>query len=104
MRRVVFIVAAVAIAALAAPSARDVRAAPAPSEPIELILFWGDGCPHCEAERAFLEDLLADYPDLVVKEYEVWGSAANRQLFVETANAAGVEAQAVPTTFIGDRV
>jgi cytochrome c biogenesis protein CcdA/glutaredoxin len=73
-------------------------------DPVELVLFWGDGCPHCEAERAFLRELRSDYPELVVAEYEVWGNAANRQLFVETAAAAGVVPRAVPTTFIGDRV
>lgn len=80
------------------------RAESAEQDPVELVLFWGDGCPHCEAERAFLEELQADHPALVIRQYEVWGDAANLQLFVETAAAAGVEAQAVPTTFIGDRV
>jgi cytochrome c biogenesis protein CcdA/glutaredoxin len=90
--------------ALAAPAALEARAAPPPPDPVEVVLFWGDGCPHCEVEREFLEDLRSDYPDLVIRDYEVWGNAANLQLFVETAAAAGVDARAVPTTFIGDRV
>jgi cytochrome c biogenesis protein CcdA/glutaredoxin len=102
-RRLVLIVAA-AFAVSAAPPVLDASAAPPTPDQIELVLFWGDGCPHCEAAREFLEDLRSDYPDLVVREYEVWGDEANLQLFVETAAAAGVDAQAVPTTFIGDRV
>jgi cytochrome c biogenesis protein CcdA/glutaredoxin len=89
---------------LAVPPALVALAAPPEPDPVELILFWGDGCPHCEAEREFLEVLRSDYPELVVREYEVWRDVANRQLFVETAAAAGVEARAVPTTFIDDRV
>lgn len=76
---------------------------PAP-EPVELVLFWGDGCPHCAAEKRFLTDLQGDFPDLMIRQYEVWYDEANRQLFVETAAAAGVEARSVPTTFIGEHV
>jgi cytochrome c biogenesis protein CcdA/glutaredoxin len=103
-RRLVFIVAATFTIVSAVLPALDVRAAPSPSDQVEIVLFWGDGCPHCETEREFLEELRSDYPDLVVRDYEVWGNAANLQLFVETAAAAGVDARAVPTTFIGDRV
>jgi cytochrome c biogenesis protein CcdA/glutaredoxin len=103
-RRLAFVVAAALTMALAAPAALDARAAPSPPDPVEVLLFWGDGCPHCEAEKDFLEELRSDHPGLVVREYEVWRDAANLQLFVETAAAAGVDARAVPTTFIGDRV
>jgi cytochrome c biogenesis protein CcdA/glutaredoxin len=103
-RRLVFIVMAALSIALAAPAALEARAAPPPPDPVEVVLFWGDGCPHCETAKEFLEELRRDHPDLVVREYEVWGDAANLQLFVETAAAAGVDPQAVPTTFIGNRV
>ena len=100
------VLAAITAVVLMAPPTSFARAdsTPPPPDPVELILFWGEGCPHCEAERAFLRELQSDYPDLVVEEYEVWRNAANRQLFVETATAAGVAPRAVPTTFIGDRV
>jgi len=71
---------------------------------VELVLFWGEGCPHCAAEREFLDELLATRPDLVVREYEVFNDEANRQLFRERAAEAGIEARSVPTTFLGDRV
>jgi cytochrome c biogenesis protein CcdA/glutaredoxin len=99
----VLLVAAMSVLGLALPSRSAVGAAP-PPEAVELILFWGDGCPHCETEREFLAELRNEYPDLVIREYEVWNDAANRRLFEETAAAAGVEARAVPMTFIGDRV
>jgi cytochrome c biogenesis protein CcdA/glutaredoxin len=108
LRRVVFALSAIIVASvvmgLAAPPPLTAGAEPSPPERVEVLLFWGEGCPHCEVERQFLDELRSDYPDLVVREYEVWGDAANRQLFVETAAAAGVEARAVPTTFVGERV
>ena len=99
-----FIVAAIVVIMLAAPPAPAARAEPSPPDPVEVILFWGEGCPHCETEREFLAELASEFPDLVVREYEVWSNPANRQLFVETAAAVGVDARAVPTTFIGEQV
>ncbi len=79
-------------------------AAAAGSEPVELVLFYGAGCPHCAAELEFLGGLAAEHPTLVVRAYEVWHDEANLALFRQTAAAHGIEAQAVPTTFVGDRV
>lgn len=74
-----------------------------PDGTVELVLFWGDGCPHCEAERQWLEEAREDYPDLRVVEHEVWYDAGNRELMLETADRLGFEASGVPTTVIGDR-
>lgn len=77
---------------------------PAPSEQtVELVLFSGEGCPHCAAARAFYAELVERYPQLVVTEYEVWHSAENRARFEATAEEMGFTAQSVPTTIIGDR-
>ena len=70
----------------------------------DLVLFWGDGCPHCEAERGWLEEAQHDYPDLTITQYEVWYDAANRDLFVAEGERLGFEVSAVPTTVVGDRV
>ena len=79
------------------------RAEEPPPEPT-IVLFYGEGCPHCAAERAFLADLLASRPDVVLTEYEVYGSADNADLLVRTAEEMGFEALGVPVTVIGDRV
>jgi thiol-disulfide isomerase/thioredoxin len=68
-----------------------------------LYLFWGDGCPHCKAEKAFLEKLKEKYPELEIKEYEVWYNSENLELFDKMAKSYGCSAKAVPTTFIGDK-
>ncbi|HEX6130189.1 MAG TPA: hypothetical protein VF044_00550 [Actinomycetota bacterium] len=96
---------AVAILALAAVLTwGSPAAARTGDEPVELTIFYGDGCPYCAAELAFLEELRAATPRLEVDAYEVWHDEANRDLFVATLTELGEEPQAVPTTVVGDRV
>lgn len=96
-------------AAPAATSATTSPAAPAtgvatPPATVTLTLYWGDGCPRCEAERQFLTELRRQYPQLVVEQFEVWKDAANRTRFEQVARQHGVDASAVPTTIVRDRV
>jgi glutaredoxin len=72
-------------------------------ELITITLFRGEGCPHCAAEEAFLEGLVLRHPEVVVDDYEVWYDADNRARFAAVAAAHGIEAESVPTTFLGDR-
>lgn len=69
---------------------------------IQLYLFWGYGCPHCEKEKAFLEKLRQEYPQLTVNSYEVWQNRNNALFFSRMADAFGAKATAVPMTFIGN--
>lgn len=71
--------------------------------PVALYFFWGEGCPHCENQKPFLEDLREQYPNLEVRAYEVYSSAENRELFLNMAAKAGFEVRGVPVTIIGDR-
>ena len=36
-------------------------------EQVNLYLFWGDGCPHCEAEQTYLEELADEFRNLKMK-------------------------------------
>lgn len=67
-----------------------------------IYFFWGDGCPHCEVEKIFLEKMEQKYSDLEVKSFETWRDKDNAELFKKVANAYGIQPQGVPTTFIGD--
>ena len=71
---------------------------------IELVIFYGEGCPYCARELAFLADLQLREPLLEIMAYEVWNDEQNRELFRTTAASHGTEPQAVPTTFLGDAV
>jgi cytochrome c biogenesis protein CcdA/glutaredoxin len=75
----------------------------AAEEPVELILFWGDGCPVCAAEKEWLATALEEYPQLTVRDYEVWYDEGNLRLLMDTADAMGFEAVGVPVTIIGEQ-
>lgn len=83
-----------------------VSASAAGAEPNQTVIyfFWGEGCPHCEEEKPFLRDLQSRYPQLEVKDYEVWYHPENQQILTQMASAYGMRAAGVPTTFIGDSV
>ena len=66
-----------------------------------LTLFWGVGCPHCEAEKLFLAGLRERYPGLIVKEYEVWRNKENAALYQRVLRSAKVSQAGVPVTVVG---
>jgi cytochrome c biogenesis protein CcdA/glutaredoxin len=90
----------------AGPAAAEPRAAAADGagEPVVLTLFHGETCPHCQAERAWLEELQSREPALVVEEYEVYFDEENRALLEETAAEMGFTVSGVPITIVGDEV
>jgi thiol-disulfide isomerase/thioredoxin len=79
---------------------------PAPEDPIEepvtLVFFWREGCPHCEAAKPMVEALARDYPDLRIERVEVWRDPEGAQCFVETMKRLGTSAEGVPTFVVGD--
>ncbi len=90
---------------LAAPlTMAPVAAVPGSDDGVTLVLFHGEGCPHCAAEQAFLDQLSATHPTLRVEAHEVWYDEQGRQLLVATADRLGFEPTGVPVTVIGDRV
>lgn len=94
-------VVAVVTATVGLDAGRARASAPEPSQdPIELVVFHGDGCPHCAAMLAYLDELEARDDDLVVTRHEVWYDTANQQLFADTLAALGEEPDAVPTVVI----
>jgi glutaredoxin len=74
-----------------------------PEEP-DLVVFHGDGCPHCARELEFLEGLQQRWPDLRIESYEVWHDEGNESLFRRYASAHGIDPSGVPTTFLAGRV
>jgi len=73
------------------------------TERATVYLFWGDGCPHCQDAKAFL-NLLADrYSGWELRDYEIWYDEANAVRFGEMAAAHGFQPTGIPTIIIGDR-
>jgi cytochrome c biogenesis protein CcdA/glutaredoxin len=71
---------------------------------VDLVLFYGRGCPHCAAMQDFLQMMKEKYPTLHPRQYEVYFNAANDRLFERMAHAYRVEILGVPTAFLGPQV
>ena len=71
---------------------------------INIHLFYGDGCPHCEDEKEFLDEYLKDMENVNYYKYEVWYNSADRNLWAEVQELLDKPATGVPYTVIGDRV
>lgn len=69
---------------------------------LNIYYFWGDGCPHCAAQKPFLEELAQRYPEIALHSYEVWYVEENRGIFFNMAGKFGFEPGGVPATFLGD--
>ena len=70
---------------------------------VDVVLFHGNTCPHCHEVIEYLDDLKSEYPQLEVRDYEVYAERDNIPIFMEYAAAYDVQAGAVPTLFIGDQ-
>jgi cytochrome c biogenesis protein CcdA/glutaredoxin len=71
-------------------------------QPVDLVFFYGRGCPHCAAMKQFLETMQAKHPQLRVRDYEVYFDDANARLFERVADAYQFEITGVPTMFLGN--
>lgn len=74
---------------------------PEPGNRVAIVLFWGDGCPHCAKAKPYLESLVEKYPGVELFEYEVYYNDVNRVYFHEMVKKYGIDTLAVPTIFIG---
>ncbi len=99
MKRLPILLILVFILSLVTASAQELT-----DNTVDLMLFYGQGCPHCGAEEAWLEDMQIKYPTLKVHRYEVYSNKENRKLFQRLSEAHGVEVGGVPTTFINGNV
>ncbi len=69
---------------------------------IEINFFSSAICPHCAKEREFLKGLEKKYPEIKVREYEVFYQAENREIlkgFYEKYKVPVGEQGLVPATF-----
>ena len=53
-------------------------------EEADIVLFWGDGCPHCEVVEDFINNDNVDSKLKIVRK-EVWKDRGNQQLMTEYA-------------------
>ncbi|REG06114.1 hypothetical protein [Pelolinea submarina] len=73
------------------------------SADVNIYFFWGDGCPHCEEEKPFLDALVSEYDQVGLVDYEVWYNRDNQEILKQFSQVLGFEPSGVPVTVIGDR-
>ena len=70
---------------------------------INLYLFYGQECPHCEDERKWLEEIKEEYKDyLNIYEYEVWHDDTNKDNMEKVKEMFNETKTGVPFTVVGD--
>ncbi len=69
-----------------------------------MVVFYGQGCPHCAALEAWLNEYQPQHPDLAITYYEVYHNHSNSELAQKYSSAYGKEFKGVPTVFINDKM
>lgn len=71
---------------------------------VNIYLFWGDGCPHCEHEQEFFEKIEEEYGHLYnLYKFETWGNSKNANMMKIFGKEMGDSARGVPYTIIGSK-
>jgi thiol-disulfide isomerase/thioredoxin len=97
---VVVVIASLAVFLAGSPQ----LAAPSPS-PATIYYFWGDGCPHCEDIRPFMDNITQKYPDANIQILEVWKNQSNQKIYLQVNAAAGLSTPpGVPEIVLGRTV
>ncbi len=76
------------------------------AEPINFYIFYGNGCPHCEAAMEYLNGLdEAERAKFNLVKYEVWYNSDNASLMTSVAKLMGEDTEnlGVPFMIIGDQ-
>jgi hypothetical protein len=71
---------------------------------INLHLFYGAECPHCEAEITFLNSYLKDQSNVKLYKYEVWHNTNNQNKLLEVKDLLDNHDDYVPFLVIGSKV
>lgn len=75
----------------------------ASQQPVNVYVFASVDCPHCEAQKPFLQQLAADHEQIELQVFEVLRTVHHRDPFRRMAEAHGITAGSVPTIFVGGR-
>ncbi|MFW6024763.1 MAG: glutaredoxin family protein [Candidatus Woesearchaeota archaeon] len=72
---------------------------------VTIYFFWGDGCPHCETQKDFFYEFIADYETVEIKMFETWKITENVEVLEEMGALIGENnLRGVPVTFVNDQM
>lgn len=73
-------------------------------EKINIYLFYGEGCPHCEELKNYLNSLdNKEKSYFNIYTFEVWNNSTNQQFMKESAKFLNKEVSGVPFLIIGNK-
>jgi len=101
MNKIIIVIAIIILSAVSVPNC--IFAQNIAKDPVNIYFFWGEGCPHCEQEKTFLEQIGQKYPQIKVFDYEIWGNSKNRNLMIEFGKKLNATVSGVPFTVIGEK-
>lgn len=71
---------------------------------VNIYFFWGDGCPHCEKEKAFFNRIKEEYGAYYnLYTFETWENEDNAKLLKVFAQNMNTTVDGVPFTIIGSK-
>ena len=74
------------------------------SNEVRVIMFRGEGCPHCEEAIEWLNSIENDYGSkFQLISYEVWNNTDNSEFMNQVAEVRGENPSGVPYIIIGDK-
>lgn len=73
-------------------------------EKINIYLFYGEGCPHCEELKNYLNCLdNKEKSYFNIYTFEVWNNSTNQQFMKDSAKSLNKEVSGVPFLIIGNK-
>ena len=71
---------------------------------INLYLFYGQECPHCEEERIWLDNIIKEYDNKInVYYFEVWHNDENVIIMNKAKEKLEITSNNIPLTIISDK-
>lgn len=73
-------------------------------EKVNIYFFWGNGCPHCEEEFTFFNEIEKEYSKYYnLNTFEVWYDEENEKILKSFAQKMNDQVSGVPYTIIGNQ-
>lgn len=70
---------------------------------VNVYLFRGEGCPHCQEAEEWFASIEGEYGDRFnVVDYETWYNEDNAKLMQQVAESRGEKAEGVPYIIVGN--
>lgn len=71
--------------------------------PINIYIFWAEGCPHCAHEIDFIRQWTDKPSQMHIHYFEITREAEHRKVFSSVVQHLGIKRPGVPLTVIGER-